>query len=218
MDLEELTLIILNTLYVSLIPTILASAVGVPLGAYLVLRRRRISRVVEGVFNGMVGMPTVLLGLLLYVVLAKSGPLGWLNLMYTLNAVVIGHTLLIIPLITAFTIASLSSISPTVREAALTLGISELRSSLIMIREGIHGVISAVVAGFSRAVGELGIALMLGGDIRFKTRVLTTAVAFETMRGNLEDALALGAILLAISLSLGLAMYIAVPQARALRG
>lgn len=202
---NELLGIVLNTLYVSTIPTFFSTALGTPIAVFLKLKGGTGAEVVKAVFNGLIGMPTVLLGLLLYLLLARSGPLGFLQMLYTLDAVVLGHTLLVLPLYIAFALTALDGVDPRVRELAKMFQLPPLRTAWLYIREAAAGLIAAAMAAFGRAVGELGLALMLGGDIRYRTRVLTTAIAHETMLGNWDTAIQLGIILLTIALAVSLA-------------
>lgn len=199
---DELIGIVLNTLYVSTIPVFLAVALGTPIALFLHLRGGRAALVFKILFNGLVGMPTVLLGLLLYLLLSRSGPLGWLNMLYTLDAVVVGHLLLISPLYIAYVLTALEAVDPRIKELATMFNIPMFKTASIYLREAAGGIAGAAAAAYGRAVGELGIALMLGGDIRYKTRVLTTAIAHETMLGNWDAAIQLGIALLTISLAI----------------
>ncbi|MEM2793928.1 MAG: ABC transporter permease [Candidatus Methanomethylicia archaeon] len=194
----EIVDIVSRSIYVAGLATLTASTWSIPLGLILALRRFRGRYVLTSIFNSLIGFPTVLEGLILYLLLTRSGPLGWLNLLYTVNAIIIGQALLITPLIISFVIGAVESIDPKIKDAALTLGLSEWRANLVVISYSIRGIIASIMAGFNRAIGELGVALMLGGDIRFKTRVITTAIAFETGLGNWGFALILGFIFLLI--------------------
>lgn len=204
---SELLGIILNTFYVSAIPTLLAVAVGTPAAYALYVRGGRLAGAVEALFNGLVGVPTVLLGLLLYLLLARTGPLGFLNILYTLNAVVVGHFLFVLPLYVAFATTAFRSVDVKVLEVLRMFPMPAWRRHMLVVREAVGGLAAAAAAAFSRAMGELGIALMLGGDIRFRTRVLTTAIAHETMLGNWDAAIQLGAVLLALSVSVSAVVY-----------
>ncbi|ABP50235.1 MULTISPECIES: ABC transporter permease [Pyrobaculum] len=204
---SELLGVILNTFYVSAVPTLLAVAVGTPAAYALYARGGRLAGAVEALFNGLVGMPTVLLGLLLYLLLARTGPLGFLNILYTLNAVVVGHFLFVLPLYVAFATTAFRSVDVKVLEVLRMFPMPAWRRHLLVVREAIGGLAAAAAAAFSRAMGELGIALMLGGDIRFRTRVLTTAIAHETMLGNWDVAIQLGIILLILSVSVSVVVY-----------
>ncbi|HII47762.1 TPA: ABC transporter permease subunit [Pyrobaculum aerophilum] len=199
---DELIGIVLNTLYVSTIPVFISALVGTPIALFLHLRGGRTALVFKMAFNGLIGMPTVLLGLLLYLLLSRSGPFGWLNLLYTLDAVVIGHVFLILPLYIAYVLTALEAVDPRIKELAAMFNLSALKKASIYFREAAGGIAGAAAAAYGRAVGELGLALMLGGDIRYRTRVLTTAIAHETMLGNWDAAIQLGVVLLAISVAI----------------
>ena len=152
----------------------------------------------KGLFNVLLGLPTVTLGLVLYLVFSRSGPLGFLQLLYTPTAIVIGQALLITPVIVSFVTNTLEAVDPEIRSLALTLGASEARASLTVLNESLSGVLLAVTASFNRAIAELGVALMLGGNIRGATRVLTTTIALETNRGQIALGIALAVVLLCI--------------------
>ena len=204
----EIVDIVSRSIYVAGLSTIISSTWSIPLGLVFALRRFRGRYILSSIFNSLIGFPTVLEGLILYLLLTRSGPLGWLNLLYTVNAIIIGQALLITPLIVSFIVGAVESIDPRVRDAALTLGLSEWKADLIIVSHCIRGIIGSVMAGFNRAIGELGVALMLGGDIRFKTRVITTAIAFETGLGNWGFALILGLIFLIIIVLITLLIFI----------
>jgi len=194
----EIIDIVSRSIYVAGLATIAASAWSIPLGLIIALRKFRGRYLLTSMFNSLIGFPTVLEGLILYLLLTRSGPLGWLNLLYTVNAIIIGQALLITPLIVSFVVGAVEGVDPRVRDAVLTLGLSEWRASIVVVSHCLRGIVASVMAGFNRAIGELGVALMLGGDIRFKTRVITTAIAFETGLGNWGFALTLGFIFLLI--------------------
>jgi tungstate transport system permease protein len=149
-------------------------------------------------------MPTVSLGLILYMLLSRSGPLGFLHLLYSPVAIVIGQAVLITPIIVSLVIGTIEVMNPDIRDLAKTLGASEVQASMAVLRESTSGILLAVVTSFNRAVAELGVALMLGGNIRGVTRVLTTAIALETTKGELVLGIALTGILLAIVFVLNL--------------
>lgn len=206
MEAGEFFGILLNSLYVSLAPTAAAAAVGTPLALWLYLRGGLAARAVEAALNGLTAMPTVLLGLLLYLLLARTGPLGPLEMLYTLNAVALGNALFVLPLYTAFALAVFRSLDPRIGELLAMYPVGRLRRLAIYVGEAAGGLLAAAVAAFGRALGELGIALMVGGDIRFRTRVLTTAVAHETMLGNWDAAIQLGLALLALAVAVSAAV------------
>ncbi len=207
MSAEELLGIIINSLYVSSLPTLIAVSLGTPLALYLYRRGGRLAAAAEAIASGLIAMPTVLLGLLLYLLLARTGPLGQLGLLYTPNAIVLGHALLVLPLYTAFALTALRGLDPKVVELLSMMPLDRARRLLLLAREALPGLLAASAAAFGRALGELGIALMLGGDIRYRTRVLTTAIVHETMLSNWDAALQLGAVLLALSVAISAAVY-----------
>jgi len=202
----EVLEITLRTLYVSSVGTALSAAYSVPLGAAIGLKKIRGHQILKGIFNGLIGLPTVTLGLLLYLFFSHSGPLGILNLLYTTSGIAIGQAILITPVIVSFTSSAVEAVDPEFRELARTLGASRLGETLTILSEAKNGVILAVMAAFNRGIGELGVALMVGGNIRGFTRVLTTTISLETARGEIPLSIALAIILLAIVLTLSLAI------------
>jgi tungstate transport system permease protein len=153
-------------------------------------------------FLSFTSVPTVVIGLLLYLLLSSSGPLGSLSLLYTPAAVVIGQAVLITPLMISLTMEAISRVSPAITDLALTLGGSRRHLMGLLRREASPSILSAVLLAFCRAVGELGVALMLGGNIPGWTRVMSTAIALELERGEVELCLQLTGLLLAIVLPL----------------
>jgi tungstate transport system permease protein len=178
--------------------TLFAALWSLPLGILLGLKRFRGRSIVKDFFNAMIGMPTVSLGLILYMLFSRSGPLGFLHLLYTPLAVTIGQAVLVTPIITSFVSNTVESVDPRIRDLARTLGASETQASIAVLKESVNGVILAVIASFNRAIAELGVALMIGGNLRGFTRVLTTSIALETTRGELILGITLTMILLAI--------------------
>jgi tungstate transport system permease protein len=161
---------------------------------------------VRSLFNTLLGIPTVSLGLLLYVLLSRSGPLGFLNLLYTLEGIALGEAVLVIPIVVSFTESAISSREAQLKDLLKTLGASEFQTSLAILREASTGVALAIIASFNRAFAELGIAMMIGANIRGLTRVLTTAISLETAKGELGVSFALSFILLGIVLALNVVM------------
>ena len=161
-----------------------------------------------GFFNALMGMPTVALGLILYLLFSKTGPLGPLHLLYNPLGIMVGQAILVTPIVVSFTVGAIEALDPEVRLLAKTLGASKIQESLTVIREAGRGVVLALAASFNRAVAELGVALMVGGNIRGITRVLTTAIALETVRGEIELGIALTIVLLLIVFTLNLALNI----------
>lgn len=150
-------------------------------------------------FNALVAIPTVVVGLALYLIFSRQGPLGFLQLLYTPAAMILGQAILITPLLVSLTASTLRELRGRVWETAVALGATEGQARATLLSEGMPALITAVLVGFNRALGELGVALMLGGNIRGLTRVMTTSIALEVGRGEFELALALGGLLLAVS-------------------
>ena len=191
---------------VSGLATVLAACWSIPLSILIGLGKFRGRFLVKGVFNAFMGMPTVTLGLVLYLLLSRSGPLGFLHLLYTPWAIVLGQSILITPMVVSFAANTLEAVDPEIRSLALTLGASEARAHMTVLRESLGGVLLAVTASFNRAIAELGVALMLGGNIRGVTRVLTTFIALEADRAEVALSLALATVLMLIVATVSLTM------------
>jgi tungstate transport system permease protein len=198
--------ITLRSLTISGLATIAASLWSIPLGALIGLGRFRGRLVLRGVFNALLGVPTVTLGLVLYLMISKSGPLGFLRLLYTPTAIILGQAVLITPIIVSFVANSVEAVDPDVRNLSLTLGSTEIEAVLAVLNESMEGVLLSVTAGFNRALAELGIALMVGGNIRGVTRMLTTYIALETNRGEVAIGIAFAVILLTIVAAVNLSV------------
>jgi len=195
-----------RSLYISGTATLLALAWSLPLGILIGSKNFRGKKLVKGLFNALLGIPTVGLGLILYLVFSKSGPLGMLHMLYRPTAIIIGQAMLITPIMVSFSANAIEAVGTEVKDLAKTLGASENEASVAVLREALPGVTLAVIASFNRAIAELGIALMLGGNIAGLTRVLTTTIALETTRGNFELGIALTIILLLIVFTLNFAV------------
>ena len=189
-----------RSLAVSGLATLMASIWSIPLAAVLTHSKSRFCRTVLDVLNAMIGVPTVLIGLLLYLLLSRTGPLGIFNLLYTPLAISFGQAILITPLLISLAAEHLGRVRESVSELALSLGATRVQMTTTVIREAGPQLVSTALVAFNRAIGELGVALMVGGDIRRFTRVMTTAIALEVEKGEFELALALGGILLFITI------------------
>ena len=198
----EVFSITIRSLYVSGLATLLSCLWGLPIALVLALSSFRGKRLIRGFFNAMLGVPTVALGLILYLFLSKSGPLGIFRLLYTPLGISIGQSLLITPILVSFASSAMESTDIDIRDLARTLGASRFQTDLVIMRESVWGIILAIVASFSRAFAELGVAMMIGGNIRYVTRVLTTSIALETARGEISFSIALTIILMIIVFSL----------------
>lgn len=188
--------IALRSLAISGLATLLASTWCVPIAVKLSGTRSRVGKAILGILNASIGLPTVIVGLVLYLFLSRAGPLGFLRLLYTPYAIVIGQSILVTPLLTFLMADSLSHLKDTILELAYSLGATRRQAILTLLRESLPHIISSMLVSFNRAVGELGVALMLGGNIRGLTRVMTTAIALEVEKGEFELALTLGGFLL----------------------
>jgi len=178
--------------------TMLSFLWGLPVATILGLKRFRGRFILKGFFNAMLGMPTVALGLILYLFFSNAGPIGFLRLLYSPAAMMIGQAILITPITVSFITSAIESIDPEIKDLAKTLGASETEASIAVLKESMSGVVLAVTASFNRAIAELGVVLMVGGNIAGFTSVLTTTIALETNRGNIELSIALAIILLFI--------------------
>jgi tungstate transport system permease protein len=194
--------ITLRSLQTASYATILAAVVGLPLSVFISMREFPGRRALRFLFNAMVGVPTVTLGLLLFTLFSRSGPLGGLQLLYTVPGMAVGQAALILPIMVSFVVSAIESKETELRDLVRTLGATEVDTSIAIVREAFSGVSLALVSSFNRAFAELGIATMLGANISGVTRVLTTAIALETSKGELGLSFAFSFILLIVVLGL----------------
>ena len=180
----------------------MASIVGLPLGTLIGLKKFPGRKLIKTLFSTLIGMPTVALALILYLFLSKSGPLGALQLLYTIQGISLGQALLILPIIVSFSASAIEAQDTRLRDLARTLGASELDTVLTVLQESSNGIILALVAAFNRAFAELGLAMMLGANIRYLTRVLTTTIALQSAMGDITLSLALSIILISVVFTL----------------
>jgi tungstate transport system permease protein len=195
---------VFRSLYVSALGTLLSCLWGIPIATAIGLHSFRGKWLIRGIFNALIGVPTVALGLLLYLLMSKQGEFGFLHLLYTLNGIAVGQSILVTPLIVSFTSNALGAADAQLRDLAKTLGASSLRVNSVIIRETIWSTVLAVIAAFNRGFGELGVAMMIGGNFFQETRVLTTSIATETTQGQFAIAMAYAIILMAIVLAIAL--------------
>ncbi len=193
-----------RTIYVAGLGTLLACLWSIPIAVLLGLYNFRGKWVIKGIFNALIGIPTVALGLLLFLLFSRQGELGFLNLLFTLNGIAIGEAILVTPIIVSFTANALGTADIQLRDLARTLGASGFRTNLTLMRETIWSIALSLTASFNRCFGELGIATLVGGSILGETRVLTTSIAIWTNFGNFNLAMAYGVILMAIIVALAL--------------
>jgi tungstate transport system permease protein len=205
---DTLASVTTRSLYISSVAALLAIASA--LGISLVLSRlsRRRFEMVLGVFEVLIGVPTTVIGLLLYMLLYPRGPLGVLGLLYTPYAIIIGEFLVALPISVMLIARHIYEVRSVVRELVLSLGGSENQALHLLVRELAPAFVSTYVSAFSRAVGELGVALIVGGGIEGVTNVLTTAIYLQTSIGNYELALQLGLVLIAITAAVAIALKV----------
>lgn len=194
--------IVALSLKVSFMATVIAALLGVPGGFALATTEFPGKRGVVTILNTLLSMPTVVIGLFVYSFISRRGILGPLELLYTDKAIVIGQVLLVTPLVATFTLAAVERIDARYRKTALTLGATARQAAFVVLREARFGIMAALIAAFGRVVSEIGISMMLGGNVRGFTRTMTTAMALEYNRGDFSLAIALGIVLLSISLLL----------------
>jgi tungstate transport system permease protein len=201
---RELALAVWVSLETSGLAALIASAIAVPAALFLAGREFRGKRLILIINQTWMAAPTVVIGLLFYSLLSRSGPLGRFGLLYTQAAMTVGQVFLILPLIVGFSYTALRQVDRRARQTALTLGATPRQAGWIVLREARFPLIVAVLAGFARAVSEVGIAMMLGGNIRNITRNITTSIALETAKGEFRNGVVLGGILLVITLGINL--------------
>lgn len=203
----EIVSIVGVSLKVSGTSTLLASLMGVPFGFFVAFGSFPGKRFLITCLNTLLALPTVVIGLFVYAFIARKGIFGPLDLLYTQKAMIIGQTILILPIIATFTIAAISKIDERYRKTAMTLGANRRQTALVIFREARFGVVAAVIAAFGRVIAEVGISMMLGGNARGFTRTMTTAMALEYDKGQFTLAVALGIILLGLSFGINLLFH-----------
>ena len=192
------------SLKISSVAILLASLIGVPLGFLIGANNFRGKKTVITLFNTLMALPTVVVGLLVFSLISRQGPLGILGLLFTPTAMIIGQFILSTPIITALSISAIQGIDPRIRTTLITLGARSHQVLLALMLEARFAIMAAVIAGFGRIIGEVGSAMMLGGNIKGYTRSITTAIALETSKGEFSLGLALGIILLTVALSVNI--------------
>ncbi len=190
-----------TSLAVSAGATVFAAVIGIPLGLLVGLCDFPLKRAAVTVLNSLMAVPTVVVGLFVYGFISRQGPLGALGLLFSPTAIVIGGTLLASPIVANYAMASARGADARIIPTALTLGAGRLRAAGALVAEIRFGILAAVIAGFGRVVSEVGVAMMLGGNIRGYTRTMTTAIALETSKGEFAFGMALGIVLMTVALA-----------------
>jgi len=190
-----------TSLVVSGSSIVLASLVGIPAGIGIGTGEFPLKRVLLTLLNTLMAMPTVVVGLLVYAVISRQGVLGSWNLLFTPTGMILGLTLLALPIVANYSLSAVKGADPRIVPTALTLGATRFQSLLQLTREIRFGILAAIIAGFGRVISEVGAAMMLGGNIRGYTRTMTTAIALQTEQGEFAYGLALGIILMGVALA-----------------
>jgi len=191
--------IILRSLAISISAIVAAGIVAVPVGYSLGAGRLKGKRAIEVLFYSLMAFPTVLVGLILYSIFSRSGPLGALRLLFTPEIMAVGQFLIALPVVVVFSMAAVKAVDVRVAETAFALGAGKLKIALTVLQEARSAVAAALAAGFGRAITEVGCAMIVGGNIRGATRILPTAIVLETSKGNLDKAIASGIVLLLVA-------------------
>jgi tungstate transport system permease protein len=202
----ELMRIIALSLQVTGIGLFFSTVVGIPIGSWLGLARFRGRGLVMALLYTGMGFPPVVVGLFVYLLLSRSGPMGILGWLFTPRAMIVAQTIISFPLVAGFTMAAVMGVDPNLRQQVISLGATNWQATLAILMEARVGVVVSIIAGFGSIISEVGAVMLVGGNIQGSTRVLTTAIVLETRKGNFDLAIALGIVLLALSFLANLAM------------
>lgn len=203
-DLVEITL---RSLQVTVSAVVIAALIGVPFGAWLAVSRFRHRRAAIAVLNALMGLPPVVVGLFVYLLLSRSGPFGVLGLLYTPTAMIIAQVIIATPLIASISHQAIRDLWADYHDLLISLKTSKWQRMKTLVWDGRRSLLTATLAGFGRAIGEVGAIMIVGGNIEHATRVLTTAIALETSKGDFALALGLGFILIGLAIAINLAIH-----------
>ena len=203
----ELAEIALRSLYVTLTALVIACLIAFPLAAFLAVRRFRFRRVIIAILNALMGLPPVVVGLIVYVMLSRSGPFGVLGLLFTPTAMIIAQVIIIVPLIASIAHQSLRDLWHEYHDLLISMKVTQTQKMRTLIWDARRALLTAALAGFGRGIGEVGAIMIVGGNIDNVTRVLTTAIALETGKGAFALALALGFVLIALTIAVNLMIH-----------
>ena len=203
----ELVEITARSLRVTLTALLVASLVAFPLAALLAVRRFRLRRAVIAVMNALMGLPPVVVGLIVYILLSRSGPFGVLGLLFTPTAMIVAQVVIVVPLIASIAHQSLRDLWSDYHDLLISMNATQGQRIRALLWDARRALLTAALAGFGRGIGEVGAIMIVGGNIDHATRVLTTAIALETGRGDFALALALGFVLIALAVSVNLAIH-----------
>ena len=199
--------ITLRSLFISGTATVIATLWGIPIAMILGVKSFRLKFLIKGLFNALLGIPTVALGLILYLIFSETGPLAFIDILYLPTAIIVGQAILITPIVVSFATNAIEAVNPEIMDLAKTLGASESQASFAVLKEALNGILLAITASFNRAISELGVALMIGGNIAGLTSVLTTTISNE-INHNIILSIALAIILLALVFGINLTINI----------
>lgn len=195
-----------RSLRIALTSAVIGSVICIPIACLIHFNEFRGKRFLISLIQTFYSIPTVAIGLFVFVFISNAGPLGMLGILFSPTAIVVGQVMLITPILLGLTLSALSGVDRMILDTARSLGASGLQTAVVVLKEARFAVTAAVIMGFGRAISEVGISLMVGGNIKGFTRVITTAISLETSKGDLELALALGIILIFIALVVNVVM------------
>ncbi len=204
---SDLLEIVLRSLHVTLTAVVIASVIGLPMGAWLAVNRFRFRRATIAFLNALMGLPPVVVGLIVYILLSRSGPFGVFGLLFTPTAMIIAQVVIITPLIASIAHQAIRDLWAEYHDLLISLNTTKRQRMTTLIWDARRSLLTAALAGFGRAIGEVGAIMIVGGNIDHVTRVLTTAIALETGKGDFALALALGFILIALAIAVNLAIH-----------
>lgn len=211
---KEVFFIAFTSMRISLTAVLIASLISIPLGVFITFKNFRTKKVIVAALSSLMALPTVLIGLFIYSFLRRNGALGRFDLLFTPGAVVIGQVILATPLITSMVHTGLNKLDVRFKETLITLGAGIWDILWATMWEAKYVILSSVLAGFGRVIGEVGISMILGGNIRWFTRTITTTIAMENSKGNFELALALGLILMFLAITVNFLLHLMIRQER----
>ncbi|MEP6066805.1 MAG: ABC transporter permease [Paracoccaceae bacterium] len=203
----ELVEITLRSLQVTISALVIASLIALPLAAVLAVRRFRLRRAVIAVLNALMGLPPVVVGLIVYILLSRSGPLGVFGLLFTPTAMIIAQVIIIVPLIASIAHQSLRDLWTEYHDLLISMNVTQTQKVKTLLWDARRALLTASLAGFGRAIGEVGAIMIVGGNIDHATRVLTTAIALETGKGEFALALGLGFVLIGLTIAINIATH-----------
>ena len=195
------------SLRVTLTATLIAAVIGLPLGAWLAISRFRGRRLAIATLNALMGLPPVVVGLVVYLMLSRAGPLGVLGLLFTPTAMIVAQVIIITPIVASIAHQAIRELWADYHDLLLSLNATRVQRVTTLLWDGRRALLTAALAGFGRAIGEVGAIMIVGGNIDHATRVLTTAIALETGKGNLSLALALGFVLIGLAMAVNIGLH-----------